>query len=119
MDAIREFEVVLQVHPGPALEANACASLGVIYRELGDYAQARDYSERALRVDSETVHQRISQLSDFIAAHPAALGYLQLGLLLEGAEQLSQARSSYERALQLDAGFAPARRALAGLAVTP
>ena len=111
-----EYEIVLRANPEPGLEANACASLGVIYRELGDYAKARDYSERALHVDSEAVRQRITQLSDFVTAHPAAPGYFQLGLLLEGVGQLSEARSSYERALHLNGNFEPARRALAGLA---
>lgn len=95
--AIREYEVVLRAHPDPELEANACASLGVIYRELGDYPRAHEFSERALRVDSDAIHQKISQLSDFVAAHPAAPGYFQLGLLLEGTGQMQEAQSAYER----------------------
>jgi len=47
-----------------------------------------------------------------VQARPAAPGYLRLGLLLEGAGQLQDAKSSFERALELQPGFAPARRAL-------
>jgi protein O-mannosyl-transferase len=110
--AIREYEIVLRARPEPALAANAYASMGVIYRELGDYPKAHEFSERALNVDSDAVRERISKLSEFVGAHPAAPGYFQLGLMLEGAGQMPEAESAYEHALAFDAGFVPARRAL-------
>ncbi len=114
--AIQYYDVVLRGHADTTLRAKVYANLGVIYRQLGDYTTAREDSERALRLDSETILARIRQLSGNAAAHPAAAQYFQLGLLQEGARQVDEARSSYEQALQLDPGFRPAKRALEALA---
>jgi tetratricopeptide (TPR) repeat protein len=112
--AIREYQVVLHAKD-PKILAYTYANLGVIYRELGNEAAARLSSEQALRSDPVVVHQMIQQLSGMVKARPAAPGYLRLGLLLEGAGEAAQARSAFERALELDHGFAPARRALQSL----
>jgi protein O-mannosyl-transferase len=112
--AIREYQVVLHAKD-PKILAYTYANLGVIYRELGNSAAAHLSSEQALRSDPVVVHQMIQQLSGMVEARPAAPGYLRLGLLLEGAGEAAQARSAYERALELDPGFAPARRALQSL----
>src|SRR5579872_18575 len=112
--AIREYQVVLHAKDAKIL-AYTYANLGVIYRELGNSAAARLSWEQALRSDQVVVHQMIQQLSGVVQARPAAPGYLRLGLLLEGAGEAAQARSAYERALELDPGFAPARRALQSL----
>jgi len=112
--AIREYQVVLHAKD-PKILAYTYANLGVIYRELGNSAAAHLSSEQALRSDPVVVHQMIQQLSGMVEARPAAPGYLRLGLLLEGAGEAPQARSAYERALELDPGFAPARRALQSL----
>jgi protein O-mannosyl-transferase len=112
--AIRAYQVVLHAKD-PKILAYTYANLGVIYRELGNNAAAHLSSEQALRSDPGVVHQMIQQLSGMVQARPAAPGYLRLGLLLEGAGEAAQARSAYERALELDPGFAPARRALQSL----
>jgi tetratricopeptide (TPR) repeat protein len=112
--AIRAYQVVLHAKD-PKILAYTYANLGVIYRELGNNAAARLSSEQALRSDPVVVHQMIQQLSGMVKARPAAPGYLRLGLLLEGAGEAAQARSAFERALELDHGFAPARRALQSL----
>ena len=112
--AIREYQVVLHAKD-PKILAYTYANLGVIYRELGNEAAARLSSEQALRSDPVVVHQMIQQLSGMVQARPAAPGYLRLGLLLEGAGEAARARSAFERALELDPGFAPARRALQSL----
>jgi predicted TPR repeat methyltransferase len=57
----------------------------------------------------------IQQLSAAVSARPAAPGYLRLGLLLEVAGQIQDASSAFERALQMDPGFVPARQALQNL----
>jgi len=112
--AIREYQVVLRARD-PRLLAYTYANLGVIYRQLGNDAAARLSSEQALRSDPGTVHQMIQQLSSMVRARPAAPGYLRLGLLLEGVGQPQDARSAFERALQLDPAFTPARQALQDL----
>lgn len=111
-DAIREYETVLRAKPKPKLQAYTYANLGVIYRQLGNYAAAKENSEQALRVDSEAIGELIQQLSDMVVTHPTAVGYFRLGLLLEGASQFTEARAAYERALQLNPRFSPARKAL-------
>ena len=95
--AIREYQVVLHARD-PKILAYTYANLGVIYRELGNNAAARLSSEQALRADPGVVHQMIQQLSGMVQSHPAAPGYLRLGLLLEGAGQLQDAKSAFERA---------------------
>ena len=112
--AIREYQVVLHARD-PKILAYTYANLGVIYRELGNEAAARQSSEQALRSDPVVVRQMIQQLSGMVQARPAAPGYLRLGLFLEGAGKTQDAKSAFERALELDPGFAPARRALQGL----
>jgi tetratricopeptide (TPR) repeat protein len=112
--AIREYQIVLHARD-PKLLAYTYANLGVIYRQLGNDTAARQSSEQALRYDPGTVHEMIQQLSGVINARPAAPGYLRLGLLFEGAGQTQDAKSAFDRALELDPGFAPARRALENL----
>lgn len=112
--AIREYQVVLHARD-PKILAYTYANLGVIYRQLGNEAAARLSSEQALRADLATVHDMIQQLSTMVQARPAPAGYLRLGLLLEGAGQSQDARSAFERALELDPNFSPARQALRNL----
>jgi tetratricopeptide (TPR) repeat protein len=112
--AIREYQVVLHARD-PKILAYTYANLGVIYRQLGKDAAARLSSEQALRTDPATVRDMIQNLGSMVQARPAAPGYLRLGLLLEGAGQPQGAKSAFERALELDPGFAPARRALQNL----
>lgn len=109
--AIRAYQVVLHARD-PRILAYTYANLGVIYRQLGNDAAARLSSEQAMRIDPATVRNMIESLGSMVQARPAAPGYLRLGLLLEGAGQLQDAKSSFERALELQPGFAPARRAL-------
>jgi protein O-mannosyl-transferase len=113
--AIRDYDVVINSGVDAKVQAHAYASLGVIYRELGDHARAQEASGRALSLDASSVRQSIQQLSKLVNARPAASSFLQLGFLQEGAGQIPEARSSYEQALHLDPGFTPAQRALEAL----
>jgi len=113
--AIRDYEIVLLANSNPAMQAHIYASLGVIYRQLGEYAKAREDSERALHLDSNSVLDTIQQTSEIVAAHPDAPGYFQLGLLREGAGQIAEAQSAYQQALRLNPDFGPARKALEAL----
>lgn len=112
--AIRAYQVVLHARD-PRILAYTYANLGVIYRQLGNDAAARLSSQQALRSDPGTVRDMIQSLGSLVQARPAAPGYLRLGLLLEGVGQLQDARSAFERALELQPGFVPAQRALQNL----
>lgn len=99
----------------PKLLAYTYANLSVIYRQLGNETAARLSPEQALHSDPATVHDMIQTLSSMVQARPAAPGYLRLGLLLEGAGHPQDAKSAFERALELDPTFTPARQALQNL----
>jgi Tfp pilus assembly protein PilF len=110
--AVREYQTALRANPDPKFQAYTYANLGVIYRLLGDRVSAQQNAQLALRADPDAVREIIQQLSDTLAARPAAPGYLRLGMLLEGAGESQQARAAYERALALDPAFTPAQQAL-------
>ena len=114
--AIREYRIVLHARD-PKVLAYTYANLGVIYRQLGNETAARLSSEQALRSDPATVRDMIQTLSSMLQARPAAPGYLRLGLLLEGAGHPQDAKSAFERALELDPNFTPARQALQNLSL--
>lgn len=113
--AIEEYEVALQDGPDPESRARYYCNLGVIFRELGDSQRAKESFRNALDSDSDEVQAMIQQLSEWAARQPAAPNYWRLGLLLDGVNRSAGAKSAYERALQLDPNFSPARTALDGL----
>lgn len=115
-DAIREYTVALRAQPDDTLRAHIYTELGVLYRQTGDYAQARANSRLALSLDPQQVQELLQQLTDRVAQHPAPSGYWQLGLMLEGTDQTELARSAFQKALALNPDFAPARAALEVLA---
>lgn len=115
-EAIHEYTIALRTEPHPQFRAHLQADLGVIYRQLGDYSSARENSHQALAEDPKEVQDMIQQLSQVVASHPAAQGYWRLGLLLEGADKLAEARAAYEKALSLNPDFLPARKALNAIA---
>jgi tetratricopeptide (TPR) repeat protein len=117
--AIDEYEIAMRAHPDAKLRARIYADLGVIYRQLGNYDKARENSRLALAADPEEVEDFIRKLSLSLARQPTAFGYWLLGLRLEGADQISQARAAYDQALKLNSQFSPAMRSLALLYMRP
>ena len=115
-DAIREYTIALRAQPDDAFRAHIYTELGVLYRQIGDYAQARENSHLALSLDPQQVQELLEELTDRVAQHPAPSGYWQLGLMLEGTDQTELARSAFQKALRLNPDFAPAREALEVLA---
>jgi tetratricopeptide (TPR) repeat protein len=114
-DAVRYFEDAAKVAPVARYRAHIHAVLGITYSELGDYQQARENFRLARSIDPQELQDMIRKLSDAVAGSPAAPGYWRIGLLLEGANQIPEAKAAYEKALQLDPKFSPARTALEGL----
>jgi len=111
--AINEYEIAIRANPDAKLRARIYADLGVIYRQLGNYDKARENSRLALAADPEEVEDFIRKLSSSLAQRPTAFGYWLLGLRLEGANQIPQARAAYDQALQLNPQFSAAMRSLA------
>ncbi len=113
--AIQEYETALQDGPDPESRARYYCNMAVIFRELGDSQRAKESFRNALNTDADEVQAMIQQLSGWAARQPAAPNYWRLGLLLDGLDHSAEAKSAYERALQLDPNFLPARAALDGL----
>jgi protein O-mannosyl-transferase len=110
--AIQEYEAALQDGPDRESRARYYCNMAVIFRELGDSQRAKASFRTALNTDAEEVQAMIQQLSGWAARQPAAPNYWRLGLLLDGVDHSAEAKSAYERALQLDPNFLPARTAL-------
>jgi Flp pilus assembly protein TadD len=113
-EAIPEYRTALQNNPTPEFQAGVYVDLGTLYRELGDYVQADTDSHLAMKLAPKVVTGLIDQLSNGLESHPDAHGYWRLGLMLEGTDRIAEARSAYEKAIQLDA-HSPAQQALASL----
>jgi len=117
--AIAEYNIALRANPRTRVATHIYFDLGIIYRELGDYARAQENFRRAMGLDPDEVQQNIQRLSERVAARPAAAGYWRLGLMLEGAGQIDTARQAYRKALELTPEFTPALRALEAMDANP
>jgi Tfp pilus assembly protein PilF len=112
--AIREYQVALRARE-PNFLANAYANLAVIYFAQGKNSEARTDAAKAVAYDPEAIQEMIRQLAAILQEHPAARGYLRLGLLSEVTGQNQQAQAAFQRALQIDPDFTPAQRGLEAL----
>jgi len=111
-DALREYEAALRadaiqkkaglsgLDSGPL--AIIYANMGVIYAQLDQQAKSRAYANRALETDAQALGQMMGSLAQELAAHPTAQGCLRLGLLLEQAGMIPQARQYFLQVQQLD-----------------
>jgi protein O-mannosyl-transferase len=108
--AIRASAFVAKFGP-PGLDSGMLAityaNLAVVYVQLGDAAHAAENGRNALTTDSDAVEQMLRQLSQMVAAHPTALGYLRVGLLLEVLGYPSEAQQVFARAQQLNSQAMP------------
>ena len=114
-DAIPILETALAMHKDAENALLANLNLGFAYTSTGDYERARRHYRAAWQLDPDGVEETIRALAQFAAAHPSTRDYMKLGLLWEEAEQNSQATIAFERALQIDPGFAPASTELSVL----
>jgi tetratricopeptide (TPR) repeat protein len=123
-DAIVEYQKAIEmasgvsVYPGfkdvavRDVKARSYESLATIYDELGDYSNVRESYRQALKIDPEGAAGMIKRMSDSVADDQSASNYMQLGILLQEAGRLSEARSAYEQALKLDPSLDDAKRSL-------
>jgi protein O-mannosyl-transferase len=110
-EAIRNYKVALNSND-PDLLALNYVNLAIVYRALADYSAARENSVEALRYNPQIFQVMIQQNAEALQSAPQAPGYVRLGFLYEGAGQIQDAKSAFERALQLDPNFGSARKAL-------
>jgi tetratricopeptide (TPR) repeat protein len=97
------------------IKARSYESLATIYDDLGDYSQVRENYRQALKTDPEQGPGMIQRMSEFAADDPSGPHYLQLGVLLQEAGHLPEARSAYEQALKLDPTLDEAKQSLDAL----
>ncbi len=117
-EAIQDYEVVVHGTLESSHLVFSYTNLTVIFGELGDYRRAREAFARAVGEDSQATSGVISGLARQVSAHPADEGYLRLGLLLEQAGEIAQARVAYENALKLNPNRLEAQKALEHLELT-
>ena len=113
-DAIVEYQKAIQVasnikvYPGwkdvavRTTTARSYESLATIYDELGDYSKVRESYRQALKTDPGDAAGMIKRMSESAEEEPSSSNYLQLGLLLEEAGEVPEARAAYQQALKLD-----------------
>jgi protein O-mannosyl-transferase len=111
--AVREYTIALRAKD-PNFLAYTYANLAIIHSLLGNDSEAHEEAERAMRYDPDGIREMVRQLAGVLQASPAAPGYLRLGLLSEVAGQSQDAKAAFQRALELDPDFTPARQALQG-----
>lgn len=121
-EAITEYETAIPRLANPSMQATAYGTLGRLYREKGNYAQARFSYQQALRINPQDTDASDGlakvEFSDAIrnaAETPSGGSFLRLGQLLQQQGRLPAARSAYERALELDPKLGEAKKALAAL----
>lgn len=121
-DAIPEYETALGLGPAQSMLAAAYENLGRSYEQTGNYKDARARYEQALRMNPEQQstkdaldHLNLSEALRNVAESPSGGAYLRLGQFLQKSGRVSQARTAYERALDLDPKLREARTALEGL----
>ncbi len=111
-EAIPNFEIALRLAGDTESRVLTSLNLGFAYTSVGDYRQARNCFRESLRLDPDRVDEAIQGLTHFTSTHPSSRDYMKLGLLLEQAGRISEARGAFEQVLRFDPGSDEARRAL-------
>ncbi len=98
-----------QLFPG---FGSAHYALGVVYRDLGEPAEAQEQFSRFQRSREGTPALADPLMEDIEALRSGATYHHSRGIRLQGSDQFRQAASQFEQVLQFDSTFAPAHAAL-------
>jgi tetratricopeptide (TPR) repeat protein len=112
--AIERYKIVALHAADPDLRTTAYSNLGSAYRQVGDYADAKQCYERALQLSPRhsiaivglglvALHEgdlaeAIAQFSNAMAVEPTDIGYLLLAHALELAGHATEAQAARQRA---------------------
>ncbi|MGD0416811.1 MAG: tetratricopeptide repeat protein [Terriglobales bacterium] len=112
--AIERYKIVALHATDPDLRTAAYSNLGSAYRQVGDYADAKQCYERALQLSPRhsiamvglglvALHEgdlaeAIAQFSNAMAVEPTDIGYLLLAHALEQAGHSTEAEAARQRA---------------------
>ena len=126
-DAITQYQNVVALTSDPGLLAQTYAYLGAAYRALGDYAQAHDNYNRALRLNPNQfnawlglgfiaqkqgkVEEAITDLSRSVELQPTAPAFLALGKALQQSGRNAEALSAFEEAAKISPRLPEAQQA--------
>ncbi len=129
--AINLYQMVALHAVNPELRFTAYSNLGSAYRQMGDYAAAKDSYEAALQIfpgraiamvglglvaQHDGKHaEAVRQFSDAMAVQPTDVGYLLLAHALEASGHLSEAEAAREQASSISSNVAEAQRQADGL----
>lgn len=111
-EALQNYEIVTRNPENSRQLAAAYLSMGVISTELGDYKGAREYSQKALQTDSQTVQAMVADAERSASEHSSADTELRAGLRLEQAGELAKARDAYQQVIRFAPHSALAHRLL-------
>jgi protein O-mannosyl-transferase len=117
-DAAVEYQKAIQLAseiPGrfsAGVQARSYESLATIYDELGDYSKVRESYRQALNIVPEQGPDMVQRISQYAASVPSGPNYLQLGMLLQEAGKLPEARAAYDQALALNPALDAAIKSL-------
>ena len=125
-EALEKYKLALQYADHDYLRSKILSDIGSAYEALGDFMTAREYFQKGLEIrhpgldDSAFLgyartftDEKIANLLETLKAHPSAGGYLQLAQLQDEGGYTAAARSSYQRAIEMDPSLEAARNALA------
>ena len=130
-DAIAEFETTLRLTTDPKLKGDACANLGVAYRQLHDFDRAKDNFTTALHLNPDQVvalvnlgllaqkkgdyREAIIRYTHAMSIEPTAVGYLLLAKAEEQSGHAAEAQADIMRAKQITTDLAEAQHRADGL----
>lgn len=117
LESIQLYQNVLRMTPDAKLRATTFSNLGSAYRNLRDYARAKQNYEAAVKLEPDTPHawiglgllaqkngdlnRAIEDYSRAMSIQPTDAGYLLLAQALEKAGRTQEAKAAYETAQRL------------------
>ena len=126
-DAIGQYQAAIKLASDPALKAEAYSNLGGAYRQLKNYAAAKDSFSQALQLDPNKTLALVGlglvaqhegnfdaaaqAYSRAMAIEPTPVGYLLLAKALDQGNHPNEAKAAHDRAAQLTNDLSQAQQA--------
>jgi tetratricopeptide (TPR) repeat protein len=131
-EAVEQYDATIRLTSDRGLLASAYANQGTAYRELGDFAKARESYDHALRQNPNQfnaylglgrlleqegkLEEAIINYSRSVELRPTDEGFMYLGHALEKTNRLPEAMAAYRQALKISPDSGEAQQAADALA---